>query len=95
MERETKVVDFVSKTGIAVKQLLIVLFVAGLTSHNMLRYQWVYVIYLTVIATGLTHKYIKMRPDENESDEAEPSETRPARERSSRRRARSRSLHGV
>jgi O-antigen ligase len=95
MEREAKVVDFVSKTGIAVKQLLIVLFVAGLTSHNMLRYQWVYVIYLTVIATGLTHKYIKMRPDENESDEAEPSETRPARERSSRRRARSRNLHGV
>jgi O-antigen ligase len=71
LERETSIVDFVSKSGEAIKQLLIILFVAGLTGHNMLRYNWVYVVYLTVTATGITHKYLNLRLDEKEARKAE------------------------
>ncbi|MGE4423624.1 MAG: O-antigen ligase family protein [Pseudodesulfovibrio sp.] len=66
MEWEAKIMDFISKTGAGIKQLIVILFVAGLTGHNMLRYTWVYVVYLTVVGTWITHKYLNMRLEENE-----------------------------
>jgi hypothetical protein len=63
--------DFVAKTGVGIKQLIIILFVAGLTGHNMMRYTWVYVVYLTTVGSWIVHKYISMRPVEAEASEAE------------------------
>jgi O-antigen ligase len=69
--REASVMDFISKAGAAAKQLLVILFVAGLTGHNMLRYNWVHVIYLTVAGTWITHKYINMGLVEKEPNKAQ------------------------
>ncbi|XXJ20941.1 O-antigen ligase family protein [Desulfovibrio caledoniensis] len=71
LDNEVRVMDFVSKTGVGIKQLIIILFVAGLTGHNMMRYTWVYVVYLTTVGSWIVHKYISMRPVEAEASEAE------------------------
>ena len=70
LEREASTMDFISKSGVAAKQSLVLLFVAGLTGHNMLRYGWVHVVYLTVVGTWITHKYINMDLVGKESSKA-------------------------
>jgi|GEM_PF-2501204 len=71
LHREEQVMDFISKAGIGIKQLIVVLFVAGLTGHNMMRYTWVYVVYLTAVGSWVMHKYINARYDHIEPSEAE------------------------
>ncbi|OIQ49175.1 O-Antigen ligase [Pseudodesulfovibrio hydrargyri] len=67
LTREARIVDFVSKAGVAIKQSIAVLFVAGLTGHNMLRYNWVYVVYLTAVGSWIMHRYINMKLEDDES----------------------------
>ncbi|MEZ7196680.1 O-antigen ligase family protein [Pseudodesulfovibrio karagichevae] len=57
MENEAVVVDFVAKMGTATKQLIILLFLGGMSGHNMLRYHWVYVVYLAAVGSWIMHKY--------------------------------------